>query len=153
MKLQITIVILILLFSTMSVTASDLINQDKIVGNIAKSIKDHPERWIDTGSMFVYCENPNKMKRLKKIAWPKYESNLFIIYNFYSTLFYAQLQKPFAYDFDGDNLKELIQEIKLYKLRALQKDVGHLLYHKKKVEKKAVIKEEQTLNEDGLKKL
>ena len=153
MKLRISIVILILLFSVTTVTASDLVNQKQLVGDIAQSIKDHPERWIDTGSRFVYCEDPNIMKKLRKMSWPENESNLVIIYNFYSTFFYAQLQKPFKYDFGSDSLKELIQEIKLYKLKKLQKEVGHLLNRKKKTIPKVIPKEEQIIKEGELRKL
>ena len=153
MKLRITIVMLILLFSVIASTASDLINRDKIVGDIAKSIKDHPERWIDTGSRFVHCEDPDIMKSLRKMAWPEHEANLVIMYNLKSNLCYSQLMKPFEYDFKGDNLKELIQEIKLYKLKVLQKEVGHLLKRKEVPEKIPEIKEEQTLKEGELRKL
>ncbi len=143
MKLRIFIVILILLFSV--TTSFALVNQDQIVGDIAKSIREHPKQWIDTGHRFVHCEDPDKMKRLKKMLYPELESNLVIIYNFNKNSPYALLDKPFKYSFKDDNLKEIIQEIKLYKLRVLQKDVGHLLKRKevpqKKVEKKEIIEE------------
>ncbi len=153
MKLRITIVILILLFSVTTITASDLISQEKIVGDIAKSIKNHPERWIDTGSRFIYCEDPDEMKRLRKMTWPELEATLVIIYHLHPALLYVNLDKPFEYSFKDDNLKEVIQEMKLYKLRKLQKEVGHLLNRKKKVEKKPEIKEEQTLKKGELRKL
>jgi hypothetical protein len=150
MKVRIFVVsVLILLFSV--ATSFALVDQDKIVGDIAKSIREHPEQWIDTGSRFVHCEDSDKIKRLRKEAWPEHESNLVIIYNFYSTFFYAHLDKPFEYDFECKKLKELMQEIKLYKLRVLQKEVGNLLKRKevpkKKLEKKEIIEE------SGLKKL
>jgi len=143
--MKIIITILILLFSVTTVTASDLFNQDKMVGDIAKSIREHPEQWIDTGSRFVHCEDPDEMKRLKERLYPELDSNLVIIYNFYRSSSYTLLDKPFKYTFRDESLKELVQEIKLYKLRVLQKDVGHLLNRKKvpekKVEKKEIIKE------------
>ena len=151
MKLRIAIVMLILLFSATSSFA--LVDQNKIVGDIANSIKDHPERWIDTGGRFVYCEDASEMKRLRKQTWPEQAAALVLMYNFQKSLTYIRLTKPFEYDFKDESLKELIQEMKLYKLRVLQKEVGHLLNRKKKVEKKPEIKEEQTLNEDNLKKL
>jgi hypothetical protein len=153
MKLRIAIVILILLFSVTTVTASDLISQEKIVGDIAQSIKNHPERWMDTGSRFVYCEDPDEMKRLRKTTWPEQGANLVMIYHFHTALTYVSLDKPFEYGFKGENLKEVIQEMKLYKLRKLQKEVGHLLNRKKKVEKKPEIKEEQIIKEGELRKL
>ena len=153
MKLRITIVILILLFSVTTVTASDLINRDKIVGDIAKSIKDHPEQWIDTGSRFIYCEDPDTIKRLRKMTWPELDANLVMMYHFHPALTYISLDKPFEYSFKGDSLKEIIQEMKLYKLRKLQKEVGHLLNRKKKVIPKVIPKEEQNIKEGELRKL
>jgi len=137
--MKIIITILILLFS---VTASfALIDQDQIIGDIAKSIREHPEQWIDTGNRFIHCEDADEMKKLKRMTWPEHESNLVIVYHFHTTFFYADLKKPFEYDFKGKLLKELIQEIKLYKLRVLQKEVGHLLNRKKVPEKIPEIKE------------
>jgi hypothetical protein len=147
MKLRIIIVILILLFSV--TTSFALIDQDQIIGDIAKSIREHPEQWMDTGSRFIYCENPDEMKKLRKTTWPELDENLVMIYHFHTALTYVSLDKPFEYSFKGDNLKEVIQEMKLYKLRKLQKEVGHLLKRKqvapKKVEKKS--------EEGGMKKL
>ncbi len=147
MKLRITIIMLILLFSVTTVFA--LVNQDQIVGDIAKSIKEHPEKWIDRGNQFVYCEDSSKMKKLKQQTWPE----LVIIYNFYGTFNYIRLDKPFEYYFEGDNLKNTIQEIKLYKLRKLQKEVGHLLKRKEVPKKIPETKEEQIIKEGELKKL
>jgi len=144
MKIRIAIVMLILLFSVTSVSAL-MLDRDQIIDDIVKSIREHPEQWIDTGSRFVHYEDPNRMKILKEMTWPEHESELVIAYCFHTNFFYADLKKPFNYDFKGKKLKELIQEIKLYKLRVLQKEVGHLLNRKKKVEKKPEIKEEQTL--------
>lgn len=149
MKLRIFIIILILLFSV--ATSFALVDKDQIVADIAKSIKEHPEQWIDTGSRFIHCENPDKMKELRKMIYPELEANLALIYNFYNASLYIFLDKPFEYSFKGDKLKELMQEIKLYKLKVLQKEVGHLLKRKevpkKKLEKKEIIEE------GGLKKL
>lgn len=152
MKIQIVIIMLILLFSITTVTASALVNQDQIVDGIAKSIREHPEQWLDTGARFIHCEDPDKMKRLKEMTWPEQDAKLVLIYHFQKSLTYVHLKKPFEYSFEGDLLKKLIQEMKIYKLNVLQKEVGHLLNRKKKVEKKSEIKEEQ-INEDGLKKL
>lgn len=142
MKLRILIILILLLSATNSFA---LIDQDQIIGDIAKSIREHPEQWIDTGNRFIHCEDPDKMKRLKEMSWPEHEAKLSIRYNFHTTFFYADLIKPFEYDFKGKILKELIQEIKLYKLRVLQKEVGHLLKRKKvpqkKVEQKEIVKE------------
>jgi len=151
MKLRIVIVMLILLFSFTS--AFGLVDQDQIIGDIAKSIREHPEQWIDTGNRFIHCEDADRMKRLKKMTWPEHESNLVISYHFYTTFFYADLKKPFEYDFGGENLKELIQEIKLYKLRVLQKEVGHLLKRKEVPKKIPEIKEEQIIKDGELRKL
>lgn len=148
MKLRILIIILILLFSVTTVTASDLFNQDKLVADITKSIKDHPEQWIDTGYRFVHCEDPDEMKELKKKLYPELDSNLVIIYNFYRSSTYTLLDKPFEYTFKGDNLKEVIQEMKLYKLRVLQKEVGHLLKRKQVAPSKKL-----ETKEEGMKKL
>ena len=124
---------LIILITLLTFTTSfALVDQDTIVGDIAQSINEHPEHWIDTGSRFVYCDDGFKMKQLKKLSWPEHESDLVFIYNFHTTFNYIQLQEPFEYDFEGDKLKDLIKAIKLYKLNRLMKEVGHL--HEKKRE-------------------
>ena len=118
---------LIILITLLTFTTSfALVDQDTIVGDIAQSINEHPEHWIDTGSRFVYCDDASKMKQLKKQTWPEHQSELVFIYRFYTDLTYAQLEKPFEYDFEGDKLKDLIEAIKLYKLNRLMKEVGHL---------------------------
>jgi len=123
MKLKISLVTLFILLSF--TTSFSLISEDKIIDEIATSINEHPEHWIDTGSEFVYCDDSDKMKHLKTLAWPKHESNLVFIYNFYTTFNYVILTKPFEYNFKGKKLKGLIQTIKLYKLNKLWTEIGN----------------------------
>lgn len=147
MKLKIGLIplIVVLLFTP----SFALINADQIIDEIAASINEHPEQWIDTGSRFIHCQDADKMKHLKKLTWPEHESELVFIYRFYTTLTYAQLTKPFEYDFKGDKLKDLIKAIKLYKLNRLMKEVGHLLGKKREpVLEQIKPQEEKTIEED-----
>ncbi len=147
MKLRITIAILILLFSFTYSYA--LVNRDKIVKDIAQSINDEPENWIDTGSRMVYAEDKVKVKQLKKLSWPEHEADVSLYYNFYSTFNYAKLDKPFEYDFTGDSLKKLLKAIKYYKYKRLNKEFYN--YKVKSTKPKPMAKEEQTIKEENYK--
>ena len=153
-KSRIVLIIFIILFSFTSANSAGLVDTKKIVDDIAKSINEQPEQWIDTGYRFVFCEDPSKMKDLKQRVWPENYGDVALTYNFYATFFYAKLEKPFEYAFEGKKLEHLIQAIKLYKLKRLKKEVGHLLWlEEKKAEKNLEPKKEQIVNEGRLKKL
>jgi len=145
-KVGLLIIIPIILLSF--TTAFALIDEDKILDDVAKSINEHPDNWIDTGTKFVYCNDKAKMKQLRHLSWPEHESNLVFIYHFHTTFNYVQLQKPFEYDFEGQLLKDVRQAIQLYKLKHLMGEVGNLLEKKPepKVEKEEIIKEEKKSN-------
>jgi hypothetical protein len=130
------------------------VDTKKIVDNIANSINEHPEKWIDSGHRFIYFEDSSIMKKAKERVFPETYADVSLIYSFYNSFFYADLEKPFEYKFKDKKLKQLVQAIKLYKLKKLKKDVGHLLWvEEKNKELKSKAKEEQTTNEDGPKKL
>lgn len=154
MKLRIVFIIFIILFSFTSSFSFDLVDTKKIVDNIAKSINEHPKKWIDAGHKFAYFEDASVMKKAKEKIWPEAHADVILSYNFYANFFYAKLVKPFEYDFEGKKLKQLVQAIKLFKLKRLKKDVGHLLWiEEKKAEKNLEPKIEQIKKEDGPKKL
>lgn len=126
----------------------------KIVDNIAKSINEQPEQWIDSGYRFIYFEDSSVMKKAEDRLYPETYADVVLTYNFYTDYMYSNLEKPFKYKFEDKKLKQLIQSIKLYKLKKLKKDVGHLLWiEEKKAEKNLDPKIEQIINEDGPKKL
>jgi hypothetical protein len=146
---KLSLIIFIVILSTNSFA---LINEDTIIDKIAKSINEHPEQWIDTGSQFVHCEDADKMKRLKDMSWPRHESNLVFTYNFYTTFNYIILKKPFEYDFKGEKLKSIIQAIKLYKINKLMSEVGHLLKKKREpVPEQITPQEKKPMKKDGKK--
>ena len=152
MKSRILLIIFIILFSFTSSFA--LVDTKQIVDNIAKSINEHPEKWVDSGHRFSYFEDSSVMKEAKRRIFPETYADVTVTYNCYETRNYAHLEKPFEYEFKDKKLKQLIQAIKLYKLKKLKKDVGHLLWiEEKNKELKSKAKEEQTTNEDGPKKL
>jgi hypothetical protein len=130
------------------------VDTKKIVDNIAKSISEHPEQWIDSGYRFIYFEDSSIMKKAEDRIYPETYADVVLTYSFHRHYIYSNLEKPFEYKFEDKKLKQLIQAIKLYKLKRLKKDVGHLLWiEEKKAEKKLEQKKEQIVNEDGLKKL
>lgn len=151
MKRIISLIILIILLTF--TTSFALVEPDEIVSDIAKSINEHPEHWIDTGSRFVYSDDSFKMKQLKKLTWPEHESELVFIYHIYTTFNYVQLQKPFEYDFEGDGLKDLVKAIKLYKLNRLMKEVGHLLEKNREPMKEQIKPQEEKTIEGDYNKL
>ena len=71
-------------------------------------------------------------------------------YRLYPNLLFIDLKLPFKHDFNGDLKKELIINIKIFQLKNLQKEVGHLL-KKPKIEPE--VKKEQTVETKGFKKL
>jgi hypothetical protein len=147
MKLKIGLIILIILLTF--TTAFALIDESKILDELATSINEHPEHWIDTGSLFVYCDDSAKMKHLKKLSWPDHDSNLVIRYHFHTTFNYIKLEKPFEYDFKDKLLKELRQAIQLYKLKKLMGEVGNLLEKKSEPEVGQIKpQKEETIGED-----
>jgi len=130
------------------------VDTEEIVDNIAKSINEQPKHWLDAGYRFIYCEKLSKMKEIKKRLFPENYGDVVLVYSFYAGHLYAKLERPFDYDFEGGKLKQLIQAIKLYKLKKLKKDVGHLLWiEEKKAEKNLEPKIEHIKKEDGPKKL
>ena len=152
MKSRIALIIFIILFSFTSSFA--LVDTEEIVDNIANSINEHPEKWIDSGYRFIYFEDSSVMKKAKERIFPETYADVTLTYSFYNDSFYANLEKPFEYKFKDKKLKQLIQAIKLYKLKRLKKDVGHLLWvEEKKAEKELEPKIEQITKEDGPKKL
>jgi len=153
-KLRIVLIIFIILFSFTSSFAFTLVDTKKIVDNIANSINKQPKKWIDTGYRFVYFEDSSIMKKAEDRIFPETYADVVFTYSFYSNYNYATLEKPFEYKFKDKKLKQLIQSIKLYKLKRLKKDVGHLLrVEEKKAKKKLEQKKEQIVKEDGPKKL
>jgi hypothetical protein len=110
-----------------------------------------PDHWIDTGYHLVYHEDIKEVKRLREQTWPEIDSEAQIVinYNFNPALQYVNLKIPFKHDFHGDMRKKIIINIKLFKLKILQKEVGHLLNKPKQVPN---IKE-QIVEKKGLKKL
>lgn len=124
MKRISALVILLMFISIVPSFSADLVNEDQIVENIAKSITEHPELWLDTGSYFVHGDNVDEVNRLRGFTWPRHEAKLILIYNFYTTFEYAKLEKPFDYDFEGERLQKLIKAIKMYKLNTLNRELG-----------------------------
>jgi hypothetical protein len=149
MKVRIFTILILLIFSVTASFAMD--DRQDIINSIATSINDHPEYWLDTGGRFVYCKNPDEMKKLKTRTWPDQDSNLFLTYSLYKVIYYVCIEKPFEYRFKGKEMKKVMTAIKLYKLKVLQKEVGHLL--KKKRSSSKEIKKKEIVEKGGLKKL
>ena len=133
--------------------ALGLMGKDDLINNIANSWLKEPNNWIDTGYHLVYHEDIQEVKKLRKRTWPESDSDaqLVMYYNLYPGLMYVNLKLPFKHDFHGDIKKEIIINIKLFKLKILQKEVGHLL--NKEIPKEKPEIKEQTVEKKGLKKL
>ena len=132
--------------------ACGLMGKEDLINAIPNSLINEPYNWIDTGYHLIYHEDIQEVKKLRKRTWPESDPNAQIVmyYRLYPNLLFIDLKIPFKYDFEGKLKEELIISIKLFQLKKLQKEVGHLL-KKPKIEPE--VKKEQTVETKGFKKL
>lgn len=147
--------ILILAITMIFISVSSsfaLFNQKEMIEEITTSIETHPELWVDTGFYLVNFSDLVKVKKARKLLYPELDeaADVVLIYNIsrYNSR-YITIKKPLKYDIEGKLKEQLIIQIKLYKLKILTKEVGHLL-NKIIVEHEG--KKEQT-NKENMKKL
>lgn len=133
--------------------ALGLMGKDDLINAIHNSLISEPDHWIDTGYHLVYHEDIKEVKKLRKRTWPEIDSDAQIVinYNLYPRITYVNLKLPFKHDFHGDMRKKIITNIKIFKLKILQKEVGHLL--NREISKAEPEIKEQTVEKKGLKKL
>lgn len=128
MKLLFTAVALLLTIIT-TVQAEPLISQEEILKKVLKSINSEPQHWINTGNYLVYGETLEDVKYLKTVTWPENhdKTKIAIIYRIGHHFNYVNMEKPFEMDLEDPMATKILNEIKIFILKELQADVGHLL--------------------------
>ena len=145
MKLLFIAVALFLTIIT-TVQAEPLISQEEMLEKIVTSINTEPQYWINSGNKLIYAESEEDIKHLRSMSWPEHDSKAKIVLGFHIGHYfnYVNVEKPFKIDLKGPIEEKILTEIKIYILKELQADVGHLIKKEEPVvEVKPELKEPQ----------
>lgn len=155
------ILILVIAMIFISVSSSfALVSQKETLEGIIESLETHPELWFDTAHNLIYCSDQKILKEVSKQLFPESDqrAEITISYSIWKgyARAYVKLEKPFEYRFKDDLLKQILIQIKVYKLNKLHKDIGHLIKKPKQVpniKEQPVVKKEQTNEVKAFRKL
>lgn len=137
------------LLTVITVQAEPILSQEAMVEKIIKSIQTEPQLWFNSGSYLIYAESTDDVKILKD-EWYPYRQDLAkvaISFNFGSpdvdgTSVYVKVIKPFESYIKNKTGDRLLEQVKFFIFKELQKEVGHLIKKEPVVEVKPELKEE-----------